>query len=165
MPLNSRCIGNKKHLNSFTLTSEGLAGIIRCRAEAGGQRRHRGDGKPAGTDRPLEKGVGGIEISKSPQRQPCCRLQWLRLSTFSAAGRLTEFFRETKHHQMPAEEQRSGGPALWCARRPDVPPWKGDRGNLTSRHQTTGRVRVFATANTWRTQRPRGASGFGTESQ
>ena len=36
---------------------------------------------------------------------------------------------------------------------------------LTSRHQTIGRVRVFATANTWRTQRPRGASGFGTESQ
>ena len=38
-------------------------------------------------------------------------------------------------------------------------------GDLTSRHQTTGRVRVFARANTWRTQRPRGASGFGTESQ
>ena len=36
---------------------------------------------------------------------------------------------------------------------------------LTSRHQTTGRVRVFATANTWRTQRPHGVSGFGTESQ
>ena len=35
----------------------------------------------------------------------------------------------------------------------------------TRHHQTTGRVRVFATANTWRTQRPRGASGFGTESQ
>ena len=35
----------------------------------------------------------------------------------------------------------------------------------TSRHQTTGRVRVFATANTWRTQRPHGVSGFGTESQ
>ena len=34
---------------------------------------------------------------------------------------------------------------------------------LTSRHQTTGRV--FATANTWRTQRPHGVSGFGTESQ
>ena len=29
--------GNKKPLNSFALTSEGLAGIIRCRAEAGGQ--------------------------------------------------------------------------------------------------------------------------------
>ena len=28
----------------------------------------------------------------------------------------------TRHHQMPAEEQRSGGHALWCARRPDVPP-------------------------------------------
>ena len=43
-----------------------------------------GDGKPEGPDRPLEKGVGGIEID----------------------------------HQMPAEEQRSGGHALWCARRP-----------------------------------------------
>ena len=49
------------------------------------------------------------EGGKSPQGQPCCRLQWLRLSTFSAAGRLTEFFREPRHHQMPAEEQRSGG--------------------------------------------------------
>ena len=48
--------------------------------------------------------------------------------------------------------------ALMC------PLEKGDDG-LTSRHQTTGRVRVFAIANTWRTQRPRGASGFGTESQ
>ncbi len=28
----------------------------------------------------------------------------------------------TRHHQMPAEEQRSGGHALWCARRPDAPP-------------------------------------------
>ena len=83
------------------------------------QRQPCVDGKPAGPDRPLEKGVGGIEISKSPQGQPCCRLQWLRLSTFSAAGRLTEFFREPRHHQMPAEEQRSGSPALWCARRPD----------------------------------------------
>ena len=27
---------------------------------------------------------------------------------------------------MPAEEQRSGGPALWCARRPDRPLGKGD---------------------------------------
>ena len=25
-------------------------------------------------------------------------------------------------HQMPAEEQRSGGHVLLCARRPDVPP-------------------------------------------
>ena len=24
----------------------------------------------------------------------------------------------TRHHEMPAEEQRSGGHALWCARRP-----------------------------------------------
>ena len=28
----------------------------------------------------------------------------------------------TRHHEMPAEEQRSGGHALWCARRPDEPP-------------------------------------------
>ncbi len=40
-----------------------------------------------------------------------------------------------------------------------------EMGGLISRHQTTGRVRVFAAANTWRTKRPRGASGFGTESQ
>ena len=44
-------------------------------------------------------------------------------------------------------------------------PLERGLGGLTSRHQTTGRVRVFATANTWRTQRPRGASGVGTESQ
>ena len=37
---------------------------------------------------------------------------------------------------------------------------KGVRG-IEIGHQTTGRVRVFAAANTWRTQRPRGASGFG----
>ena len=51
--------------------------------------------------------------------------------------------------------------ALMC------PLEKGVRGmgGLTSRHQTTGWVRVFATANTWRTQRPHGVSGFGTESQ
>ena len=46
-----------------------------------------------------------------------------------------------------------------------IAPLKMGLAGLTSRHQTTGRVRVFATANTWRTQRPRGASGFGTESQ
>ena len=44
-------------------------------------------------------------------------------------------------------------------------PLKMGLAGLTSRHQTTGRVRVFATANTWRTQRPHGVSGFGTESQ
>ena len=51
-------------------------GIIRCRAGVGGQGWHRGDGKPEGPDRPLEKGVGGIEISKSSRRQPCCCCQW-----------------------------------------------------------------------------------------
>ena len=34
--------------------------VIRCRAGVGGQGSHCGDGKPAGPDRPLEKGVGGI---------------------------------------------------------------------------------------------------------
>ena len=29
---------------------------------------------------------------------------------------------------MPAEEQRSDGPALWCARRPDVPLENGISG-------------------------------------
>ena len=33
---------------------------------------------------------------------------------------------------MPAEEQRSDGPALWCARRPDRPFEKGDGGIETS---------------------------------
>ena len=48
------------------------------------------------------------EGGKSPQGQPCCRLQWLRLSTFNAAGRLTEFFREPRHHQMPGRSWRAG---------------------------------------------------------
>ena len=39
--------------------------MIRCRAGAGGQGRPSGDGKPAGPDRPLEKGVRGIETSGS----------------------------------------------------------------------------------------------------
>lgn len=34
----------------------------------------------------------------------------------------------TRHHQMPAGEQRSGGLALGCARRPDRPLEKGDGG-------------------------------------
>ena len=53
--------------------------------------------EPVGRDRPLEKGVGGIE---------------------------------TRHHQMPAGEQRSGGLALGCARRPDRPLEKGVQGGL-----------------------------------
>ena len=45
---------------------EGLAGIIRCRAGVGVQRQPCVDGKPAGPDRPLEKGVGGgIDICAS----------------------------------------------------------------------------------------------------
>ena len=53
----------------------------------------------------------------------------------------TTIIRNSSLGQSPNEEQRLGG--------------------LTSRHQTTGQVRVFAAANTWRTQRPRGASGLG----
>ena len=40
-------------------------GIIRCRAEAGGQGKPSSDGKPVGPDRPLEKGDGGIDIGAS----------------------------------------------------------------------------------------------------
>ena len=59
------------------------------------------------------------EGGKSSQEQPCCRLQWLRLSTFSAAGRLTEFFREPRHHQMPGRSWRTGmALRRWKARRP-----------------------------------------------
>lgn len=36
----------------------------------------------------------------------------------------------TRHHQMPAGEQRSGGLALGCARRPDRPLEKGVQGGL-----------------------------------
>ena len=42
-------------------------GVLRCRAGAGRQGRPRGDGKPAGPDRPLGKGVGGIKTKESPQ--------------------------------------------------------------------------------------------------
>ena len=38
-------------------------GVLRCRAGAGRQGRPRGDGKPAGPDRPLGKGVGGIKTN------------------------------------------------------------------------------------------------------
>ena len=47
-------------------------GIIRCRAGVGGQGSHCGDGKPVGPDRPLEKGAGRIEMSKSSRGQPYC---------------------------------------------------------------------------------------------
>ena len=40
-------------------------GIIRCQAGAGEQGRPRGDGKPAGPDRPLRKGVGGIKKERA----------------------------------------------------------------------------------------------------
>ena len=43
-------------------------GIIRCRAGVGKQGRHRGDGKPAGPDRPLGKGVGGIKKERAERR-------------------------------------------------------------------------------------------------
>ena len=98
-----------------------------------------GDGKPEGPDRPLEKGVGGIKTG----------------------------------HQMPGRSWRAGKP---CGdgkpEGPDRPLEKGvggikkgNLGGLTRHHQMPGRVRVFARANTWRTQRPHGVSGFGTESQ
>ena len=47
------------------------------------------------------------EVGKSPQGQPCCQPQWLRLSTFSATGRLTEFLREPRHLQMPGRSWRA----------------------------------------------------------
>ena len=37
-------------------------GLLRCRAGAGGQLRPRGDGKPAGPDRPLGKGMSSEEV-------------------------------------------------------------------------------------------------------
>ena len=55
-------------------------------------------------------------------------------------------------HQMPGRSWRAGkasGDGKPVG--PDRPLERGGRENLTSRHQTTGRVRVFATANTWRT--------------
>jgi len=68
----------------------------------------------------------------------------------------------TRHHQMPSRSRRTGQAQWrWKARRPWCAPLKSGLAGLTSRHQTTGRVRVFATADTWRTQRPRGASGLG----
>ena len=88
-----------------------------------------GDGKPVGPDRPLEKGVGGIEIGKSSRGQPCCQLQWLRLSTFSAVGRLTEFLREPRHPQMPGRSWRAGQPGGdGKPAGPDRPLEKGDGG-------------------------------------
>ena len=42
--------------------------VIRCRAGAGGQERHRGDGKPVGPDLPLGKGEGGFNKSSSDDR-------------------------------------------------------------------------------------------------
>ena len=37
----------------------GLIQVIRCRAGVGEQWQPCGDGKPAGPDRPLERGMGG----------------------------------------------------------------------------------------------------------
>ena len=59
------------------------------------------------------------EGGKSPQGQPCCRLQWLRLSIFSAAGRLTEFFREPGHPQMPGRSWRAGQAPRRIAQHPE----------------------------------------------
>ena len=46
----------------------GLRRVIRCRAGAGGQGSHRGDGKLAGPDRPLGKGVGGIKKERAERQ-------------------------------------------------------------------------------------------------
>ena len=58
------------------------------------------------------------------------------------------------HHQMPAEEQRSGGPALWCARRPDRPLKKVVSGIETG-HQMPGRSwRAGKASRRWKARRP-----------
>ena len=46
--------------------------IIRCRAGVGGQGSRAAMESQKALICPLEKGVGGIEISKSSRRQPCC---------------------------------------------------------------------------------------------
>ena len=80
MPSNKKPLWGPGPPASQAPPSSAEQGIIRCRAGVGGQGWHRGDGKPEGPDRPLEKGGGGIEISKSSRRQPRCCCQW-HLST------------------------------------------------------------------------------------
>lgn len=52
------------------------------------------------------------------------------LSAYYARTESAESEDLTRHHQMPAGEQRSGGLALGCARRPDRPLEKGVQGGL-----------------------------------
>ena len=86
------------------------------------------------------------EGGKSPQEQPCCRLQWLRLSTFSAAGRLTEFFREPRHLQMPGRSWRAGK-AIAAMESPQalIAPLKRGLGGLNKASSDAGR----RTAKRW----------------
>ena len=99
-------------------------------------------------------GQGSHEAMESPQAliAPLRETVWkVKYSSVRIENPLLALYRGTEY---------------FCLARTFRTVWRGGRsGGLTSRHQTTGRVRVFATANTWRTQRPRGASGFGTESQ
>ena len=53
-------LGQQRHKIAKKHRPKSYQGIIRCRAGAGGQGKLSGDGKPAGPDRPLGKGVGGI---------------------------------------------------------------------------------------------------------
>ena len=69
----------------------------------------RGFNKSSSDDRPESAGRESHEAMESPKAL-------MYLLENGDGGILT------RHHQMPAEEQRSGGHALWCARRPDVPP-------------------------------------------
>ena len=52
------------------------------------------------------------------------------LSAYYVSTETAESEDLTRHHQMPAGEQRSGGLALGCARRPDRPLEKGVQGGL-----------------------------------
>ena len=116
--------------------------VIRCRAGVGGQGKPCGDGKPVGPDRSLEKGVGGFK-------------------TLGTESQYIDDIPEGDYKQRANLNKRTARRAIFPRNGVHIRSY----GDLTSRHQTTGRVRVFAAANTWRTQRPRGASGFGTESQ
>ena len=143
-----------------------------------------GPGPPASQAPP-----SSAEDGKSSRRQPCCCCQWHLSATFRSVWctwtlRKSDYPWEprnspraiplsghcpkgaTRHLQMPGRSWWAGkAMRRWKARRSWCAPLKMGLAGLTSRHQTTGRVRVFATANTWRTQRPHGVSGFGTESQ
>ena len=75
---------------------------------------------------PLEKGVRGINIGHQTTG---------RVRVFATANtwrtQRPHGVSLLGHHQMPAEEQRSGSPALWCARKPDRSLEKGVGGFKT----------------------------------